>query len=67
MKPVVGRPTPSGAPALVLPNTTNTVTVLATNQGDYTDSFSVTLYDDTDVRLVGSNWVNKGYPTEKGQ
>ena len=46
-------------PALALPNTTtNVVTVLATNAGDFTESFSVSLYDDTDVRLVSSNQVS---------
>lgn len=46
-------------PALALPNTTtNVVTVLATNAGDFAESFSVSLYDDTDVRLVSSNQVS---------
>jgi hypothetical protein len=50
---------PTIAPALVLPNTTtNTITILATNLGDFAESFGLSLYDDTDVLLIGSNQVS---------
>lgn len=46
-------------PALVLPGTTtNLITIVATNAGDFTESFSVSLYDDTDVRLISSNQIS---------
>ena len=50
------------APPLVLPNTTNIVTILATNQGDFSESFSLNLYDDTDVRLISSSQVSSLSP-----
>ena len=45
-------------PALVLPNTTNSVSILATNTGDFTESFTLQLFDDTQVRLISSNQVS---------
>ena len=45
-------------PALVLPNTTNSVSILATNTGDFTESFTLQLFDDTQVRLISSNRVS---------
>ncbi len=45
------------APPLVLSNGTATVTVATANPGDFTETFSARLFDDTDGRLIGSNQV----------
>lgn len=49
---------PSAFSAFVTPDTTNFVSILVTNKGDFTDSFAVLLFDDTDARLIGSNMVS---------
>ena len=45
-------------PTLVLPNTTNSLSLLVTNKGDFPESFALRLFDDTDVRLITSNQVS---------
>ncbi len=43
-------------PALVSPNSTATISVLATNAGETAESFGVQLFDDTDARAIGGTY-----------
>ncbi len=45
-------------PALIRPGTTTNISVIARNTGDFTETFSVLLMDETDNRLIGSNRVS---------
>lgn len=52
------------APFVAISNSTTNLTFFVTNVGDYTETFSVRLYDDTDGRLLGSRQVT--FPTHLG-